>query len=447
MTQSLTSILAEFVTKTEYEHLPEAVIEKAKDCLLDWLGCALAGSREQAIAIFKDTFLSLGEGNQATLIGFGGMTNVLNATVINGASGNLLDLDDVFPGMIGHPSSSLWPALLSVAEWKGLSGKELLTAFVIGYEVEARLGLGVQPEHYELGWHATGTLGHFGSAAGVGKLLKLTTEQMINAFALAGTQASGLRELFGTPSKSIHHGRAGADAIAAVLLAKQGLQSTDNIFEGKYGFPRAFGTEIKRELVLEGLGSDFCMMKTAFKRHAACGSIHSTIDGILDLMQEHRIPLEDITEVNLIVHSLAADLSDNPNPQTGLEGKYSLQYSAAVTLVEGKASLDQYSDDRLQQPLIADLMKKVTVEVDKSYQYIEAMPAKITIKTRGNEYSCFNDTPKGRPSNPFSLEDKRGKFNDLGKGSLSQDKLDKAFELIQAMETNENVSGLLSVCY
>ncbi|MHB1419088.1 MAG: MmgE/PrpD family protein, partial [Bacillota bacterium] len=233
---TLTQGLADFVVRTSYEDLPQLAIHEAKRCLFDWLGVALGASEHPIVDMLLDAAAELGSAPRATVLGRDARVDLLWAALINGAMSHIHDYDDTHLDTVLHPSVSVIPAILALAESEHIDGRTLITAFVLGYEVEARVALSVYPSHYNKGWHITGTAGTLGAAAASGKILGLDTQQVTYALGIASTQAAGMREMFGTMCKPFHAGKAAANGLLAALLAKKGFNSSLKALEAPRGF-------------------------------------------------------------------------------------------------------------------------------------------------------------------------------------------------------------------
>lgn len=266
----LTQRLAKFVQDTEFDDLPSDVIEKAKHCFLDWLGSALGGVEDEASHLITEYVMSCGGKPEATVIGAGAKTDVAHAALANGLIGHALDFDDYHADTVIHGTGACLPAILAVAEKEGLRGADVLTALVLGIDISIRVGLGLGSYHYERGWHSTSTAGIFGATAGVSKLLSLDTDQTVNAFGLCGTQASGLRQVFGTMCKPFHPGKACMDAILSSFLAKAGFTSSKNILEGELGLLEVLTESPEEGVILENLGSRYHISDVSFKPYPSC---------------------------------------------------------------------------------------------------------------------------------------------------------------------------------
>ncbi|MDO9435479.1 MmgE/PrpD family protein [Hydrogenophaga sp.] len=430
-----THLLAGFVANLRHEDVPVEQFGYARKSVLDWLGCCVAGGREAEVRSLCDVIESMGSAPQASLIARGSKRSVLDAALLNGAAGNLLDLDDVHPQLIGHPSSVVVPTVLAVAEWKGLSGRDVLTAYVAGYEAMVRMGLAMEPELYDRGWHATGALGVFGSCAAAGNLLRLDAQQMVAAFGIAAAQAAGLRELFGTSSKCIHHGKAAMAGILACLWAQRGTQSAVDVIGGRFGM-RTLSEPVRTERIAEGLGTHFHLAQTCYKRHAACGSVHAAIDAALELRERPGFSLDDIDRIDVRTHTLSVSLTaHNEHARTGYEAKYSMHYALALAFIEGSAALAVFSDARVMDPRVRALAARVHMSADPDMQYIEAMPSELALTLRDGRRTVLRvDTPKGRPSNPMDWNDMAAKFRQLATPTLDTATIDRVIADVARLE-------------
>lgn len=249
--------LAEFVRETEFDDIPAEVIAKGKECFLDWQGVTLAGTTDPITEIITAYVKEAGGREEASVIGSNIRTNQANAALANGVLGHALDFDDYHDETVIHASAVCVPAILAVAEARGMSGRDVLTAMILGIDVSIRVGLGLGDYHYQRGWHTTATAGIFGASAGVAKLLKLDVDQIINAFGMSGTFASGLRQVFGTMSKPLHAGKVSMEGVMIGLLAQKGFSSSPKIVEGELGLLEVFTDAPHEELILKDLGSEY----------------------------------------------------------------------------------------------------------------------------------------------------------------------------------------------
>jgi 2-methylcitrate dehydratase PrpD len=441
----VTERLARYVLETSYPSFPKEVVHQGKRCFLDLLGVALGGAKQPLSKILLKMVKDFGGQPQATILGHGLKTNVMNAALVNGAMAHALDYDDTHSGSLGHPSAPLIPAVLAVAEWKGLSGKSALEAFILGFEVETRIGLGMGMKHYDRGWHATSTFGRFGAAVAAGKLLGLSLEEMKIALGLAGTQAAGLRLVFGTMTKPFHPGKCAFDGVLSAILAQRGFTCAPNIIEGKKGYWEVLGDDSNLEPMVKDLGKKYEVLKNTFKPYAACLLTHPTIDAILEMRNKYNLKPEDVEAISCDVGKFCLDSAGQVEPKTGLSGKFSTYYCAALALAEGVAGENMFTDKKVQDPQIVALRKKVKAKVVPGYKDTEA---KVTITAKGGKkYSAYVDTPKGDPRNPPTDEELENKFRSLAPSVLPQPRVDRLVETIWSLEKLGNVRQLIRLCY
>lgn len=336
--------------------------EAARHCALDWLGCAVAGSREPLAAILRDTVVGPSGPGPCTVVG-GGTADARTAALANGAAGHALDFDDTHLLLSGHPTAPVLPAALAVAEELDASGAALLTALVVGIEVECRVGAVVNPEHYHAGWHATGTIGTIGAAAAAAHLLGLDTERFATALALAATQASGLKASFGTMAKPLHAGLAASAGVLSARLASGGFTAEPAVLEATQGFGRAAGGAVLDEARLARLDRHegrFVVPDTLFKHHAACYLTHASINAARQLAA--KVPAHEIDTVEVHVAPESLDVCAIAEPATGLEAKFSLRATTAMALLgDDTTDAAAYTDARAGHPELVALRDRVTV--------------------------------------------------------------------------------------
>lgn len=442
----VTRDLADFVVNTNYDELPKEVVEHTKLCVLDWLGSALAGSLETPARIVASVIEEIGGRRESTVIGTHVKTSHVNAALANGIFGHIVELDDIHEESIIHPAAPVLPAALAVGESTDASGKEFITSIVLGYEVEIRIGMALNPSHYEF-WHTTGTCGTFGAAAAVGKILGLNCEQMVNAFGIAGTQASGLIEVFGTMSKPLNPGKAAANGVLAALLAQKGFTSSRAILEAEKGYCRATAKEYDLNKITENLGKRFEILNNIFKIHASCGHTHGAIDAILMLREKYNIKPEDVDRIIVGTYPIAVDVvGRNYEPKTAQEAKFSLPYCLAVALVYGKVGLSEFSEENLRNPQIQKLLRKVEVVIAPEYVNARLGCAKVTLYTvNGKEFTCNINVPKGYPKNPVSKEELERKFITLASLVLPKKQAKKIVEVVDRLEKIDKMTLLTAL--
>ena len=437
----VTEILARYALEASYKSFPTEVVHQAKRCFLDLIGVALGGANQPLAKILLKTVREFGGNSQATVWGHGVKTSVAQAALVNGAMAHALDYDDTHVRGMGHPSAPLIPALLAVAEWKGASGKSALEAFIAGFEVETRIGEGMGVKHYNRGWHATATFGRFGAAVAAGKLLGLDLEQMKQAMGLAGTQAAGLRLVFGTMTKPFHPGKSAFDGVLSAVLAQRGFTCAPNIIEGKKGYIEALGDDSSLEPMVKNLGKKYEVLNNTFKPFAACLFTHPTIDALIQMRNQYHLKPEDVEEISCDVARFCLDAAGQAEPKTALAGKFSVYYCAALALAEGVAGEDMFTDRKVVDPRMTALMKKVKARGVPGYKDTEA---KVTVTVKGGKtYSIYVDIPKGDPRNPPTDKELEEKFRSLVPGVLSKPKTDRLVKTIWNLEKLGNIRSLI----
>ncbi|NHM31413.1 MmgE/PrpD family protein [Neobacillus terrae] len=434
---TLTKALAEYIDQTRFEDLPEAVVEFTKICILDWYGSAVAGKDEPPIQAIKELIEEWGGHEQASLV-TGGKSSIGNAMLVNAASSHIVELDDIHKASIIHAGTVVIPAAVAVAEAYNLSGKDLITAVVVGYEVCYRIGEAVSPSHYYF-WHNTATCGTFGSAAAVAKLLNLNIEQTIYALGNAGSQAAGLWEFIedGANTKQLHTAKAAYNGTLAAVLAKKNFTGATRILEGRRGFFESMSEAADPSKITENLGREFKITENSFKIHASCRHTHPAIDCVLDIMNEHHISYQSIKKITVNTYQTVLNITDNPNPGTVYASKFSSQFCASLAAVKGSASLRDFTNESLKNPEIVELMGKVEVKVDPYYEeaYPEKWGAKVEVKLEdGRVFSKATDYPKGDPEKTASKEELIEKFI-----AMTSDKLENPREEVEAIFKLEEI--------
>lgn len=442
----VTEQLARYAIETSYKSFPKEVVHQAKRCILDLMGVALGGANQPLGKILVKAVKDFGGKPQATIWGHGLKTNVMNAALVNGAIAHALDFDDTHTGSLGHPSAPIVPAALAVAEWKGLSGKAALEAFIVGFEVGTHIGKGMGMKHYDRGWHATSTFGRFSAAVAAGKLLGLSLEEMKMALGLAGTQSAGLRLVFGTMTKPFHPGKCSYDGVLSAILAQRGFTCAPNILEGKKGLVEAMGDDQSSpESMVKGLGKKYEILKNTFKPYAACLLTHPTIDAVIQMRNKYNLKPEDIKEISCDVAKFCLDSAGQVEPKIALAGKFSTYYCAALALAEGVAGENMFTDKRVLDPRMVALRKRVKARVVRGYKDTEA---NVSITTKGGKkYSAYVDIPKGDPRNPPTDKELESKFRSLAPSVLPKPKIDRLIKTIWRLEKVGNVRELIRLCY
>jgi 2-methylcitrate dehydratase PrpD len=362
-TANLTEFLAFRATNLRYEDIPEPARALARQCILDYFGVAIAAADDPLVRILLDEMAEAGGAPQACVIGHAARLPALSAALVNGAAAHALDYDDVNMAMPGHPSVAILPGLLALAELTGASGRDVITAFVAGYETACRIGVALQPGHYNLGFHSTGTVGSFGAAAACARLLGLQTMGTAAALGIAGTQAAGLKSQFGTMCKPFHAGKAAQNGLLAARLAARGLTSRSDLVECVQGFALTHGPDFSPEAARATPQAGLHLFANLFKYHAACYLTHAPIECARRLRDEHRLKPEDIAEITLRLDASCERVCNIPAPVDGLQSKFSLRQTVAMALAGvDTASLAAYSIENALDPVLVRLREQVKLD-------------------------------------------------------------------------------------
>jgi len=428
----VTRILAKYLVAAELKDIPDPVRKEGARTLLNWVGCAIGGSRNEATEIAVSAMHPFFGSEQASLLGRKERPDIFNAALINGISSHVLDFDDTHLRTIIHPAGPVVSAILAMAEYQPVSGADFLHAMILGVEAECRIGNAVYPAHYDAGWHITGTTGVFGAAAAAGKLLALNEQQMIWALSLAAAQPVGLREMFGTMTKSFHPGRAAQNGLTAAFFALQNFSSSDHGIEAKSGWANVLSTTRDYKEITDHLGDSFEILQNTYKPFACGIVIHPTIDGCIQLRNENHLTADQIDRIDLKVHPLVLELTGKKTPQTGLEGKFSVYHAAAAAIVEGAAGERQFSNGTVNNGTIVALRSKVTAVVDPS---INEDQVRITVTLKdGRKLEKYVGHAVGSVTNPMSDKALEAKFSGLAEGILPSEKIRSTVELCWNIE-------------
>jgi len=406
----VTEQLARFLATHRPEDVPERVRHEAKRSLVNFFATALGGCRNEAMEILVAALADCFGPPHATVIGRSERTDALTATFLNSVSANVLDFDDTHLRTVIHPTAPVAPGLFALAERRSISGAALLHAFVLGVEVECRVGYALSPGHYRRGWHITATCGVLGAAAAAGKLLRLDSGRMAWALGAAATQSSGLIENLGSMSKSVGVGNSARNGLAAALYAERGLSGPDRPLEGPRALAAVMGEGEDLASVVDGLGDSWELMQNAYKPYPNGVVLHPVVDACLEL----RPQVGDVARIERVMvkgHPLLRERADRPNVTTGREAQVSLQHSVAVAFLYGAAGVKEYSDACVNDPAVLALRSKVSAEDDAS---IPADAAVVSLRTTsGDLLSAHIAHARGSIARPLSDRELETKFRDL----------------------------------
>ncbi len=449
----LTEVLADYILAQLFEALSPKVVEQAKLFFKDCYGCMLAGAHEQAPLIAGSYCETLGARQVSSVISKKGFkTDPCSAAMVNGTSAHIHDYDDVSITVTGHPSVVVQPVVLALGEERGASGKDILTAYIAGIEVMALMGRALNPQHYQRGWHNTGTLGTFGAVAAAGLLLQLNRNQMINAIGIAASRAAGLKGNFGTMTKSLHAGLAASNGIFAAQMAALGFDANPDIMEMSGGFIPATSGEADLEAVTAFIakgGSEFLEPGLAVKPFPSCKATHNGINAVMDLAAEHGFQPADVARVLVGCQPIAKDLLKYPLAHTPLQGKFSMNYCVACALVYGRVNLAHFQGEIINDSAVLDLMQKVHMEVNeeiaqgKYYNGTWETEATIILKDSTKLYKRVRYAT-GDPENPLSAQAVNEKFIDQANGVIKPENIEGLLDCLNHLENLNTVACLIN---
>jgi 2-methylcitrate dehydratase PrpD len=441
--------LAERISQVTYDRLPAAAVAMAKGGILDTVGVTLAGAHDETTAVVASVLRKTAAPGPALIFGGSERIDVLNAALINGTASHALDFDDCSNTLGGHPSAPILPALWAIAP--GASGKAFIAAYAAGVECETRLARAVNFHHYDKGWHPTATLGTFGAAAACGHLLKLSADQLATALALAASMAAGIKANFGTMTKPFHVGQTTRNGLLAAMLAKEGMTANHGALEHPQGFFAVYNGagNFHPDRMFEGWGDPFDLEDPGigFKRHPCCGSTHPAVDAMLHLRETHKLTPECVTKVESWTHPRRLAHTNRPNPQSGLDGKFSIQYVLARALMHGIVSIEHFSDTAVCDPATRALMTRVhsapdpaAISETSDHFYCRL---KITAAS-GETFEHFQDRPIGRDKDhPLPAGALEAKFRDCANTVLDTQSVETLLQRCLALETVTDVAAIL----
>lgn len=420
LTGSVTRHIADFARNAQWEDIPEKVRHEAKRSILNCFATALGGAREPAIekslAVFKD-FSGAGS---CSIIGRSERTDMLLAAYVNAMAANIADFDDTHPATVIHPTAPVAPALFAYAERRRCAGETLLRAFILGAEIECRLGNAMSPYHYERGWHITSTCGVFGAAIAIGAIFDLSETQFSFAIANASAQSAGLVETLGTMSKSISVGNAARNGLTSALLASADFSGPTAPLEGKHGFLPVYADEPNVGALVDDLGQVWEIAKNTYKPYPVGVVLNPIIEACLGLHEQGSVEIENVASIELTGHPLLQQRADRPNVISGRESQVSAQHAIAIVLRRGRAGLAEFSDPAVGETLEDNIRPPIRFIDDTGYD-IES--ARMVIKTRdGNSHTIdINDT-RGGTVNPLTDTDLVNKLVELAEyGGFDRD--------------------------
>lgn len=443
--------LAQFAAKLQYEDVPAHVMRRMEDLLLDWFGSALAGKGARPVESIRRFADHMGptEGRAEIMISRERRTPYF-AAMVNAASSHFIEQDDVHNASVFHPAAVIFPPVLAVAQDLGLSGKEILLASVVGYEIGIRIGEFLGRNHYTI-FHTTGTVGTVAAAIAVAKLLRLDEEQCLDALGSAGTQAAGLWEFLrdAADSKQLHTAHAAGAGLMAAYLARDGFKGAQQILEGKQGMGAGMTNEASPEKLTADLGSRWATLEVSFKYHASCRHTHPAADALLAAMQENQLKASDIDRIDAYVHQGAIDvLGPVVNPTTVHQAKFSMGTVLGLIATRGSASVVDFEQHTFADDVVT-IRECVTMHLDSEVDgaYPKQWIGKVTVHTKdGRQVSAKVLEPKGDPGNTLSRAELEHKARALANFSqaANEEEMTQAIALVWNLEQCKHFNGFFS---
>lgn len=414
----------------------------AKMGILDCVGCIIAGSRTETASVVRQLAREYGVAPQASVLGTEVRLAAPLAALTNAVAGHVLDFDDMNSTIVGHPSIFLLPAVLALGEAHARSGRQVLSAYVTGFEVAGHFGRAINPRHYDAGWHATSSLGVLGASAAAARLLGLSAPDMLNALAIAASQVAGLRANFGTMTKALHAGQAAEGGVRAALLSSRGFTANKEIFDMPGGFFSTYGAAVQPREAPPSLEIDASGI--GIKPYACCGAGISLIDAAIDIHHAHAPRADDIVAVEAVVAEMAMSIMPFRVASEGVQAKYCLEYCAAVALLDGKGGMAQFEDQRVLRQDVQDLIKLVSVRSDQRMaQGAGKFGVELTVHLRnGKVLRAELILPRGHPGRPVTRETLLAKFLECTTPVLGEGRCHEAAERLESLEKIPDIRQL-----
>ncbi len=448
MTQTAVERLAEFVAGAT---VPDEARAVACGAVQDTIGVVLAGAAEPVASITRRTALAEVAEGPASLFGTPHTTSATWAALVNGTAAHALDFDDMCWTSMAHPSAPLVAASMATAESIGAGGRRVLEGYVVGFEIEAALGGAMNPSHYAQGWHCTSTIGTIGSAAAAARVMELGSEATWRALAIAASEASGLKENFGTMVKPLHAGLAARNGVLAALLARDGLTASRRAIDGPQGLLVAMiGGDGDLDASLSALGQRWEIVDEGItvKLYPSCAGTHPTIDTLLDLRREHDLGPDDVAAVDVGVDGVMPTVLIHDRPTSGLEAKFSLHFCAAAALAHGRVGMDMFEPSGLRDPAVQRLIPRVTMRVDDAL--IGVSPPLTHARVRvtlsdGRTLERAVSGARGYPDRAVSTAERDGKFLECAARCVSPAAAERALDHLKTLDTSLDAKALAAL--
>jgi 2-methylcitrate dehydratase PrpD len=439
----ITRILAEFVAKHPFAKFPAAVEREAHRTFLNWLGCAIGAAQHPTLASALAAMQELAPSPQATVLGRSERVDIASAALLNGISSHTFDFDDTHLKTIIHPAGPVASAALALGEHIGSTGRQLIDALILGIDVACRAGNMVYPEHYDRGWHITGSTGMLGAAAACARLMSLDVDKTTMALGIAASQPVGVREQFGSMSKPFHPGGAARAGLTSALMAKHGFTASPKAIEAPRGLAQTYSTKCAWNEITDELGERFEISFNSYKPFACGIVIHPSIDGCVQLRNAHALRADAIERIDLKVHPLVLELTGKRTPRIGLEAKFSVYHACAAGIIHGQAGETEFSDEVVARPDVIALRDRVHAVIDDR---IHEDQADVTVTMRdGGKHHLFVEHAIGSVERPMGDDDLARKFHGLVDPILGAARANDLIAQSMQIESAANLESLVAL--
>lgn len=442
---AITSAFARFLSGMRYEDLSPAATHEAKRAVLDWIGCALAGSTHPTADVLIATFEEMGSSPVATVLGRGGRKlGLLDAPVANGQMGHVLDFDDThLGGVILHTSTATLPALFALGERRKSSGRDVMVALAAGFEAGIRVGQAA-PRHHLGGWHLTGTLGTVAAAAASARLVGLDQKQTAYALGIACTQAAGMQQNRGSDCKSLHAGKSAYHGVLASMLASKGFNSSPEILEGNLGFTKVYSTTQENKAILANLGQPWLITGNGYKPYACGVVLHPLIDAMIEVSRKTRLPASELARIEVQVHPDVIRITGVDTPGSGLMSKFSANHAAAVAYIDQAAGVAQFTNERSADAAVQALRKLIQIKTVPAFRLDQSAATVLTKTGATHEAQIAHAT--GTTSNPMSDQALAEKFLSNARPVIGADRARRVIDMVWKLDTLSDVGELVRAC-
>jgi len=450
----ITSSIGQYLATVSIEDFPPDAVEAARGAITDCLACMLAGSREDLADILHRYVAAESSAPVATVVGRGFRTSAANAALVNGAMAHALDYDDITQVTKTHPTAVLLPAALAAAEASGASGRDMLLGYMAGFQVACAVGESLGEAYYDdLGWHPTGPLGAIGAAATASKLMGLDPGQAAMAISLGASQASGLRQNFGTMTKPFHAGDAARAGVVSALLVRDGFTASPDALEGRFGFIRAFsgGRDFDAGAVVRNLENRCYLVESGIevKKYPCCGSSHLALDATFDLLSQGSIDPNAVERIEVMVDFDPPRSLIHSRPLSSLEGKFSMQYCLAAALLDLRVGLDSFEDDQVLRPAAQSLIPRIDM---RRFPGNEGKPSWTEGCNEVDVYlkdgTVLRQQARRASSGALrgvTIDDIRAKFRDCAPLRLSESTAEEVLARLDTLERPEPIADLVNL--